>query len=89
MSYTENSYELCSIKRNDRGEYVVATKIESRGKEYLDIRQYYTADDDSVRPTKKGIRINTESAKELLRGCLQVLEEDELEDLIEELRGES
>ena len=88
MAYeNEERKDLAVIKKNNRGDYVVVAKITNKnsGNVSLDIRQFYTDDSDQVIPTKKGIRLNTELAMEVIKAMVKVLEADELMDLQEEL----
>lgn len=90
MAYeNEERKELAVIKKNNRGDYVVVAKITNKnsGNVSLDIRQFYTDDSDQVIPTKKGIRLNTELAMEVIKAMVKVLEADELMDLQEELNN--
>lgn len=79
--------ELAQIQKNNRGEYVIATKITNKtsGAVSVDIRQYYTNEADEVKPTSKGIRINTELLPELLNGLVKALEANEMMDLSDTL----
>ena len=90
MAYNASNEErktLVEIEKNSRGEYVIASLItnKSNGNQSLDIRQYYTNDEDQVLPTSKGIRLSSEMALELVKGLIDSLEEDEAYDLYEEL----
>lgn len=78
---------LAEIQKNNRGDFVIASKITNKntGAVSVDIRQYYTNDADEVKPTSKGIRINTELLPELLAGLVKALEADEMIDLSETL----
>lgn len=78
---------LAEIQKNNRGDFVIASKITNKntGSVSVDIRQYYTNDADEVKPTSKGIRINTELLPELLAGLVKALEADEMIDLSEKL----
>lgn len=90
MAYeNEERKDLAVIKKNNRGDYVVVAKITNKnsGNVSLDIRQFYTDDSDHVIPTKKGIRLNTELAMEVIKAMVKVLEADELMDLQEELNN--
>ena len=75
--------ELAQIQKNNRGEYVIATKITNKtsGAVSVDIRQYYTNEADELKPTSKGIRINTELLPDLLNGLVRALEANEMMDL--------
>ncbi len=75
--------ELAQIQKNNRGEYVIATKITNKtsGSVSVDIRQYYTNDAGEVMPTSKGVRINAELLSDLLNGLVKALEVNEMMDL--------
>lgn len=86
MAYNANNEireELAQIQKNNRGDYVIATKITNKtsGAVSVDIRQYFTNDADEVTPTSKGIRINAELLPELLNGLVRALEANEMMDL--------
>ena len=74
---------LAQIQKNNRGEYVIATKITNKtsGSVSVDIRQYYTNDAGEVMPTSKGVRINAELLSDLLNGLVKALEVNEMMDL--------
>lgn len=89
----EQRTPLVEIQKNNRGEFIVASKIKntSNGNTSLDIRQYYTNEEGVVCPTSKGIRLNAELALELTSGIVEILEANELMDLrdkIDEILGE-
>lgn len=79
--------ELAQIQKNNRGEFVIATKITNKtsGSVSVDIRQYYTNEADEVKPTSKGIRINAELLNDLLSGLVCALEANEMMDLADKL----
>lgn len=81
--------ELVRVKKNNRGDYVIATKITNKtsGAVSVDIRQYYTDDNDEVRVTSKGVRFNAEMLADVLGGLVKALEYDELESLSELING--
>lgn len=86
MDYRTNNEvreELAQIQKNNKGEFVIATKITNKtsGSVSVDIRQYYTNEADEVLPTKKGVRINAELLPELLNGLARALELNEMMDL--------
>lgn len=90
MAYNANNEireELAKIQKNDRGEFVVATKITNKnsGNVSIDIRQNYTNADGEVMPTSKGVRFNAENLVELLEGLVKGLESNEMVDLADKL----
>jgi len=58
--------ELCGkIKKNNREEIQIK-KVTKNEKEYIDIRVFwYDADDDSYKPSQKGLAVPVESFSEL------------------------
>lgn len=80
--------ELAQIQKNNRGEYVIATKITNKisGSVSVDICQYYTNEAGEVMPTSKGVRINAELLSDLLNGLVRALEVNEMMDLSDMLR---
>jgi len=87
----EERRELCAIKKNNRGDYVVASEIKNKntGSVSIDIRQYYTNDDDQLMPTSKGIRLNSENLKELMMGLADALDVVEIDELTSELQAKN
>lgn len=66
MSAFWDKEELCGkIKKNNREEIQVK-KVTKNGKEYIDIRVFwYDADEDSFKPSQKGLAVPIESFSEL------------------------
>lgn len=88
MAYNTTETEIAEIKKNERGEYIKVKKIEGSNKSVsIDARIYYTSDSDEILPTKKGIRISSELAVEVLTAMAQVLEDSDLQDLRENLNS--
>ena len=84
MAYSnEQSVELTKIQKNNRGDFIVVSKItnSTSGNVSVDIRQYYTDDNDELLPTKKGVRFNTENLLEVMKALTLALEDDEKEEL--------
>jgi len=84
----EERRELCAIKKNNRGDFVVASEIKSKtsGSVSIDIRQYYTNDDDQIMPTKQGVRFNSENLLELMIGLAEGLDVTEMDSLVSKLQ---
>lgn len=85
MAYSnEQSVELTKIPKNNRGDHIVVSKItnSTSGNVSVDIRQYYTDDNDDLLPTKKGVRFNTENLLEVMKALTGALEADEKEELV-------
>lgn len=91
MAYNANNEtreELVQIRKNSRGDFITASRIKNNntGNENIDIRQYYTDDNDELKPTSKGVRFNAESLLDVMEGLAKGLEVDEVEDLIDTLK---
>ena len=83
-SYVEDSREeLGTIEKGSNT--VLINKIKSGERESVDIREYYTDEAGELKPSKKGIRLNTEVAADLILSVAKALEVDELSDVIEKL----
>jgi hypothetical protein len=83
----EERIELASVQKNNRGDVVRVAKIRNKntGNESVDIRLFYTNDEDELSPTAKGVRFSTESLIDVIMGLVQALEPNEVDDLKEEL----
>lgn len=83
----ETKEELAKIQKNNRGDFIVASKITNKntGAVSIDIRQNYTNDEGELRLTQKGVRLNAELLPDLVRGLVKALEENEVMDLGDEL----
>lgn len=79
----EINEQVAQIDKNNRGDYMVVSKITNKntGTVSADIRQFYTDDNGKVAPTRKGTRVNTEILPDVIKALLQLLEPDELEDI--------
>lgn len=83
-SYVEDSREeLGTVEKGSN--MVLINKIKSGERESVDIREYYTDEAGELKPSKKGIRLNTEVAADLILSVAKALEVDELSDVIEKL----
>ncbi len=58
------------------GEKIIVRHREFKGKEYLDIRQFFHGDDDQWLPTKKGVSMPWELRNELLSALESAQDED-------------
>ena len=87
MAYYNNETreELLSLQKDNRGNYIKVALIKKNEKDgsSLDIREFWTNDDDELCPSKKGIRIKDEQAAEVINSMLNILEYDELQDIID------
>ena len=72
---------LAKFKKNEKGDYVVISRTTSdRGISNIDIRNFFTTDDGEILPTKKGISINSELICDVLKGIIENLSSEELDD---------
>lgn len=92
MAYNRNETreELVEVQKNNRGEYIKAAKIinNNSGSENIDLRLFYTNEEDAVCPTTKGVRFNSELLLDVLKGMAKGLEMDEviqLRDTLDEM----
>ena len=83
----ETKEVLAEIQKNNRGDFIVASKITNKntGAVSIDIRQNYTNDEGELRVTQKGVRLNAELLPDLVRSLVKALEENEVMDLGDEL----
>lgn len=84
----EKQEVLAQIEKNSRGDVIQVSKITMVGRttESVDIRIMYTDDDGELRPTRKGVRFNSEQAAEVAAALVKnFISEDGLEDFIESL----
>ncbi len=58
------------------GQKVVIRRTEFKGKEYLDIRQFFEGDDGQWLPTKKGVAVPWDLRHDLLRALEAAQGED-------------
>lgn len=86
MAYSnEQSVELTKIQKNNRGDFIVVSKVtnSTSGNVSVDLRQYYTDDNDDLLPTKKGVRFSAENLLEIMKALTEALETDEKEELVD------
>ena len=62
------------FKKNNR-DYIVFSEQSYQGREYIDIRSYYTDSNGAMKPTKKGITFNPSKLREFI-ACLSRLEQN-------------
>ncbi len=62
------------FKKNNR-DYIVLSEQSYQGREYIDIRSYYTDSNGAMKPTKKGITFNPSKLREFI-ACLSRLEQN-------------
>ena len=70
MSQTQT---LHSFPKNALEE-VRASLTEYKGKQYIDLRVFYKADNDEMRPTKKGLTLSPELLPELEQAIQKLIE---------------
>ncbi len=58
------------------GQKVVIRRTKFKGKEYLDIRQFFEGDDGQWLPTKKGVAVPWELRQDLLHALEAAQDED-------------
>ena len=77
--------DLGLFDKNSRGDKVAVTKITNKktGNVAYDIRNMYTNDDDEIKPTTKGVRLNSELIVDVVGALLKGLSEDERQDLLQ------
>lgn len=61
------------FKKNGKGDVIRVQKKEFKGKSYLDIRTFYEGEDGEMMPTKKGVAIPIEIAREVLGAAVKEL----------------
>jgi ribonucleotide reductase alpha subunit len=69
MAYADTKQtEVGAIKKNNRGDFIKVTACENPSTKAVsvDIREFYTNDNDEILPTKKGIRVSDEAIAELV-----------------------
>ena len=70
------------VPRNDRGDYVRVCRLEGNGLPAVDIRNYYTSDNDGNRyPTTKGVRLHAEMLVETVVAILHACTDEELDEV--------
>jgi hypothetical protein len=52
-----NIRTLMKTPLNKRGDFLIVNLNESSGRQYVDLRRWYTDDDDDLKPTQKGVSI--------------------------------
>lgn len=61
------------IKKNDKGDVIRVAVDEFKGKDYLDIRNFYKGQDGELKPTRKGVSIPVELAEVVIGTALKEL----------------
>ena len=78
---------IAQVQKNSRGEYIQVSKIipENGKASSVDVRLMYTADDDEIKPTTKGVRLNSEIAGEVIVAMMKALDTEALMDIQSEM----
>lgn len=63
----EKIIELGALEKSRRGDEIKVRLISKSTSDAIDIRNWYTDNDDEMKPTQKGVRINAEQAGELIK----------------------
>ncbi len=71
-----NSEKVISEFERSPGQKVVVRRTEFKGRQYLDIRQFFSGDDGQWLPTKKGISVPWELRQELFNALEAAQGED-------------
>lgn len=89
MAYKTNDKQeiIARVQKNSRGEYIQVSKIipENGKASSVDVRLMYTADDDEIKPTTKGVRLNSEIAGEVIVAMMKALDTEALIDIQDEM----
>lgn len=75
---------LSEIEKNNRGDYIVISRVTKKNGSGIDIRNFYTSEDGELLPTKKGVLIDSELIAEVLKDIIENLNEDEIADFRDE-----
>jgi hypothetical protein len=65
MNLAEQPIEIGKFFKNRKGDFVVVQIKQFEGTTFLDIRQFFTAEDGKSFPTKKGVAIGLHKLEEL------------------------
>ena len=76
--------ELGMFRKNNRGDHLGVVKITDTKKDTVafDIRNLYTDDNDELRFTAKGVRVNDEMAVDMVKALLKGFNEDQIQDIL-------
>lgn len=90
MAYSNQTEALVgSVSKNNRGDSIKVKRVTSgTGAQSIDIRTYYTDDNDEEQPTKKGIRLSSELLPEVMKLVIKSMAIEERMDLLEMLDKE-
>lgn len=81
---------IATFDKNKRGDKIRVTKVSQKesNKVSIDVRTMYTADDLEIKPTTKGIRIDSEMAADVIVAMLKALGQDIIQDVMAALDSE-
>lgn len=70
--------------KNSRGDKIRVTRIIKKKSNtiYVDVRNMYTDQDGEIRPTQKGIRLNSEIAVDIICAMLEALGDEAIQDVL-------
>lgn len=70
--------------KNSRGDKIRVTRIIKKKSNtiYVDVRNMYTDQDGEIRPTQKGIRLNSEIAVDIICAMLEALGDEVIQDVL-------
>lgn len=70
--------------KNSRGDKIRVTRIIKKKSNtiYVDVRNMYTDQDGEIRPTQKGIRLNSEIAVDVICAMLEALGYEAIQDVL-------
>lgn len=87
MAYSTTDKLIGDIQKNDAGEVVRVSRVAYKsGNEALDVRTYYTNEKGELAPTKKGIRVSSESLPELMKLMVDGMSTEEKMDFFDNIK---
>jgi hypothetical protein len=84
-NFKDEIQEIIGIfDKNSRGDKIRVTRIikEKSNTIYVDVRNMYTDQDGEIRPTQKGIRLNSEIAVDVICAMLEALGDEAIQDVL-------
>lgn len=76
--------EVLRLESSIKGNFTVVKSIKlDNGSCNIDIRSYYTAIDGNVLPTKKGIRLYSETAPEIMMAMVKAMDTESRDEFYE------
>ena len=73
MADDNEGRHLCSARKN--GDVVVTQKSLFKGSTRVDIRLHYVNDEGEIKPTKKGVSLTMDEAREVFNGLARAFED--------------